>query len=102
LRPMHGFCDINRNIIKQNWQLWKWMHGVTSAIMNILLQIFDKEIFTFRKEKKGWYIRTCQKSKYTNFEALFLNFLRMKGAFKKLEGKVFLCRFDCGKFEFGP
>jgi hypothetical protein len=33
------------------------MHGVTSASMNILLQIPDKEFFTFRKEKKGWHIR---------------------------------------------
>jgi hypothetical protein len=26
--------------------------------MNILLQIPDKEFFTFRKEKKGWHVRT--------------------------------------------
>jgi hypothetical protein len=29
-------------VIKSNWTKWKWMNGVTSASMNILLQIPDK------------------------------------------------------------
>jgi hypothetical protein len=53
LRPLYGFCDDDGNVIKQNWQRWKWTNGLTSASMNILLQIPDKEFFTFRKEKKG-------------------------------------------------
>jgi hypothetical protein len=32
------------------------MHGVTSATMNILYQIHDKEFFTFHREKKGWHV----------------------------------------------
>jgi hypothetical protein len=32
------------------------MNGVTSASMNILFQIPEKEFFTFQKEKKGWHV----------------------------------------------
>jgi hypothetical protein len=42
LRPHLGFCDNAGNVIKSNWTKWKWMNGVTSASMNILLQIPDK------------------------------------------------------------
>jgi hypothetical protein len=89
-------------VIKQNWQRWKWTNGVTSASMNILLQIPDKEFFTFRKEKKGWHVRAGQNEKYKNVEAFFKKFLKLKAAFKKPEGKVVLREFDRKKFEFGP
>jgi hypothetical protein len=58
--------------------------------MNILLQILEKEFFTFQKEKKGWYVRSRQKPKYAAVQEFFLKFLRLKGDIKKPEGKVFL------------
>jgi hypothetical protein len=70
--------------------------------MNILLQIPEKEFFTFRKEKKGWHVRSGQKPKYVAVQEFFQKFLRLKGDFKKPEGKVFLREFDQGTFEFGP
>jgi hypothetical protein len=70
--------------------------------MNILLQIPDKEFFTFRKEKKGWHVRVGQNEKYKNVKAFFKKFLKMKIAFKMPEGKVYLREFDRQKFEFGP
>jgi hypothetical protein len=102
LKPLYRFCDDDGNVIKQNWQRWKWTNGVTSASMNILLQIPDKEFFTFRKEKKGWHVRAGQNEKYKNVEAFFKKFLKLKAAFKKPEGKVVLREFDRKKFEFGP
>jgi hypothetical protein len=78
------------------------MNGVMSASMNILLQIPDKEFFTFRKEKKGWHVRAGQNEKFLNVEAFFKKFLKMKVAFKKLEGKVFHREFDRKRFEFNP
>jgi hypothetical protein len=77
------------------------MNGVTSASMNILLQIPDKEFFTFRKEKKGWHVRAGQNEKFLNVEAFFKKFLKMKAGFKKPEGKVYLREFDRKRFEFG-
>jgi hypothetical protein len=68
---------------------------VTSVSMNILLQIPNKEFFTFRKEKKGWYVRAGKNQEFLNVEAFFLKFLKMKASFKKLEGKVYLREFDC-------
>jgi hypothetical protein len=70
--------------------------------MNFLLQIPDKEFFTFRKEKKGWHVRAGQSEKFLNVEAFFRKFLKMKAAFKKPEGKVYLREFDRQRFEFGP
>jgi hypothetical protein len=102
LKPLYRFCDDDGNVIKQNWQRWKWTNGVTSASMNILLQIPDKEFFTFRKEKKGWHVRAGQNEKYKNVEAFFKKFLKLKATFKKPEGKVVLREFDRKKFEFGP
>jgi hypothetical protein len=102
LKPLYRFCDDDGNVIKQNWQRWKWTNGVTSASMNILLQILDKEFFTFRKEKKGWHVRARQNEKYKNVEAFFKKFLKLKAAFKKPEEKVVLQEFDRKKFEFGP
>jgi hypothetical protein len=81
-------------MIKQNWQKWKWTNGVTIASMNIFLQIPDKVFFTFQKEKKGWHVYIGQNEKFLNFEAFFHKFLKMKAAFKKLEGKVYLYEFD--------
>jgi hypothetical protein len=78
------------------------MNGVTSASMNILFQIPDKEFFMFRKEKKGWHVRAGQNEKYKNVEAFFKKFLKMKATFKKPEGNVYLWEFDRQKFEFGP
>jgi hypothetical protein len=89
-------------VIKPNWQKWKWTNGVMSASMNILLQIPDKELFTFRKEKKGWHVCVGQNEKFLNVEAFFKKLLKMKAAFKKLEGKVYLREFDRKRFEFGP
>jgi hypothetical protein len=102
LRPHLRFCDDDGNVIKSNWTNWKWKNGVTSASMNILLHIPDKEFFTFRKEKKGWHVRTGQNEKFLNVEAFFKKFLKMKAAFKKPEGKVYLREFDRKRFEFGP
>jgi hypothetical protein len=73
-----------------------------STSMNILLQIPDKEFFTFRKEKKRWHVRAGQNQKFLNVEAFFHKFLKMKATFKKPEGKVYLREFDCQRFEFGP
>jgi hypothetical protein len=102
LKPLYRFCDDDGNVIKQNWQRWKWTNGVTSTSMNILLQIPDKEFFTFRKEKKGWHVRAGQNEKYKNVEAFFKKFLKLKAAFKKPEEKVVLREFDRKKLEFGP
>jgi hypothetical protein len=102
LRLHLGFCDDDGNVIKENWQNWKWTNGVTSASMNILLQILDKEFFTFRKEEKGWHVRAGQNEKFLNVEAFFRKFLKMKAGFKKPEGKVFFYKFDRQGFEFGP
>jgi hypothetical protein len=101
LRLHLGFCDVDGNVIKQNWQKWKWTNGVTSASMNILLQIPDKEFFTFQKEKKDWYFRAGQNQKFMNVEAFFLKFLKIKASFKKPERKVYLREFDHQRFEFG-
>jgi hypothetical protein len=57
---------------------------------------------TFRKEKKGWHVRSRHKPKYAAVKEFFLKFLRLKGDFKKREGKVFLREFNQGMFEFGP
>ena len=78
------------------------MNGVTSASINILVQILDKEFFMFRKEKKGWHVRAKQNEKYKNVKAFFKKFLKLKAMFKKPEGNVFLWKFDRKKFEFGP
>jgi hypothetical protein len=102
LRPHLGFCDDDGNLIKQNWQKWKWTNNVTSASMNILLQIPDKEFFTFRKEKKGWHVHAGQNEKFLNVKAFFYKFLKMKAAFKKPKGKVYIHEFDRQRFEFGP
>jgi hypothetical protein len=90
MRPLYKFCDNDGNVIKQNWQRWKWTNGVTSASMNILLQIHDKEFFTFCKEKKGWHVCAGQNEKYKNVEAFFKKFLKMKAAFKKPKENVYL------------
>jgi hypothetical protein len=70
--------------------------------MNILLQLPDKEFFTFYKEKKRWHVLSNQKPLYTSIQAFVLKLMRLNGAFKKLVGKVFLRKFNQGKFEFGP
>jgi hypothetical protein len=70
--------------------------------MNILLQIPDKEFFSFRKEKKDWHVRARQNQKFLNVEAFFLKFLKMKAVFKKPKGKMYLREFDLQRFEFGP
>jgi hypothetical protein len=70
--------------------------------MNILLQIPDKEFFTFRKEKKGWHVHAGHNQKFLNVETFFLKFLKMKASFKKSEGKVYLQEFDRQRFDFGP
>ena len=102
IKPLYGFCDESGNVRKQNWKNWKYDNGVTSASMNILLQIPDKEFFTFRKEKKGWHVRAGMNEKFKNVEAFFKKFLRMKAAFKKPEGSVYLREFNRKSFEFGP
>jgi hypothetical protein len=61
--------------------------------MNILLQIPDKEFFTFSKEK-GWHVHAGQNEKYKNVEAFSKKFLKMKAAFKKPKGNVYLREFD--------
>ena len=70
--------------------------------MNILLQILDKEFFTFQKKKKDWHVRAGQNQKFLNVEVFFQKFLKMKASFKKLEGKVYLREFNRQRFEFGP
>lgn len=102
LKPHLMFCDESGSVIKQNWTNWKYTNGVTSASINILLQLPDKEFFSFRKEKKGWHVRAGQNDKFKNVEAFFKKFLRMKAAFKKPEGSVYLREFDRQSFEFGP
>ena len=102
LKPQYRFCDDSGNVSKQNWTRWKYTNGVTSASMNILLQITNKEFFTFRKEKKGWHICVRHNEKYKNIKAFFKKFLKLKAAFKKLEGSVYLWEFNQMKFKFGP
>jgi hypothetical protein len=101
LRPVHEFCNVNGNILKKNWQLWKYTYGVASTTTNILPQIFDKEFFTFCKEKKRWHIHTIHIAKFAQIKAFLKKFIRLKGSFKKSEERVFLWKFNGGEFKFG-
>jgi hypothetical protein len=36
-RLLHRFCNYDDNVLKKNWQWWKYMYGVSNTTMNVLL-----------------------------------------------------------------